>query len=198
MTTSVDPNRKLFLPLRPDLRFVAMRKSTSSQIGQPTIESSKETEPPFQPNSATDIDFSSAHAESFLSVCERHKGELRDDSCGERLIVRRCASEWCRSNGGKGRKRETRQSEKDEGAEKKKQRECHVDVVDDCTVIGSPTPPYPLHLTLQSLGNRRHSAVVLITLTYGGRRTPRRDSTLLPRVRRIMAIPRHCRDRKSY
>jgi len=24
-----DPNRKLFLPLRPDLRFVAMRKSTS-------------------------------------------------------------------------------------------------------------------------------------------------------------------------
>lgn len=39
----------------------------------------------------------------------------------------------------------------------KKQRECHVDVVDDCTVIGSSTPPYPLHLALQSLGNRRHS-----------------------------------------
>lgn len=115
-------------------------------------------------------------------------------------IVRRCASEWRRSSGGKWRKREKRGSRKKtkdpKEREKKSKENATSNVVDDCTVIGSPISPYPLHLALQSSEDRRHSAV-LITLTYG-RRTPRRGSTLLPRVRRIMATPGHCLDRKSY
>jgi len=65
-----------------------------------------------------------------------------------------------------------RQAEKDEGAEKrrKKSKGNAADVVDDCAVIGSAS----LHLALQSSGeNRRHSGMVLITLTHG-RRMPRR------------------------
>lgn len=118
IATFVGP--KLFLP---DLRSAAMRKSTSLVSNRSTGPSSKENlakSAPFHRNSATDIDFSSAHAESLLSMCERHKGGATGRWLQRGwLIVRRCTSEWRRSSGGRGGKRgKTRQPEKDEGAAK--------------------------------------------------------------------------------
>ncbi|KYM92257.1 hypothetical protein ALC53_01320 [Atta colombica] len=73
----------------------------------------------------------------------------------------------------------------------KKQREYHVDVdVDDCTVIGSPTPLYSLHLTLQSSRNRCHSTRGSYHFNIRPqKRYSEGGNTLLLRVRRITAHP---------
>jgi len=125
-------------------------------------------------------------------MCERHKGHggCKEDGWSLDGVLPNGVEV---AAGKEGREKKTRQSEKDEGAERRRKKAKGIprfDVVDDCTVIGSPTPLYPLHLALQSSRNRCHSTRGSYHLNIRPqKRYSEGDSTLLLRVRRITAYP---------